>query len=243
MRMSRKSFLLGLLIVVLVAGVGTGLLMLVRHEPEFYLKNAQPPGKERKQRSGKFIEEFAQFCQDVRDYQKWDARFEEECINSYFDEQFVAEEGLAEKVLPEGITAPRIAIEEDQIRLAFRYRLGPVSTIISIDMRMWLAPKEPNVVALELRGLHAGSLPIAAQSLLEQVSEAARQNNIDVTWYRHRGNPVALLRFQADQDHPTVRLDHLVLHKGLIEIHGRSAESAPLRAMLSFAGVKPAENR
>jgi hypothetical protein len=239
--MSRKSLLLGFVVVVLVGGTGVGVFGLVRHEPDFYLKKAFPPGVERKQRSGKFVEGFFQFCSDVREYQEWNARFEEDCINSYFDEQFVAS-GLAEKVLPEGITAPRIAIEDDQFRLAFRYRVGPVSTIISIDMRMWLT-KEPNVVALELQGLHAGSLPIAAQSLLEQVSETARQNNIEVTWYRHRGNPVALLRFQADQDHPTVRLDHLVLHKGVLEIHGRSTESAPLRAMLSFAGVKTEESR
>jgi hypothetical protein len=240
--MRRKSYVLGFLIIILLTGAAAGLFMLVRHEPDFYVKNALPPGKERTQRSGKFFEEFVQFCSDVRDYREWNARFEEDCINSYFDEQFVTS-GLAEKVLPEGITAPRIAIEEDRFRLAFRYRLGPVSSVISIDMRMWLTPKEPNVVALELQGLHAGSLPIAAQSLLEQISEAARQNNIEVTWYRHRGNPVALLRFQADQDHPTLRLDHLVLHKGLIEIQGRSSDSAPLRAMLSFAGIRSEESR
>jgi hypothetical protein len=239
--MSRKSLLLGFLAVILVGGTGAGVFGLVRHEPDFYLKKAFPPGIERKQRSGEFVEGFLQFCTEVREYQEWHASFKEECVNSYFDEQFVTS-GLAEKVLPEGITVPRIAIEDDQFRLAFRYRLGPVSTIISIDMRMWLT-KEPNVVALELQGLHAGSLPIAAQSLLEQVSETARQNNIEVTWYRHRGNPVALLRFQADQDHPTVRLDHLVLHKGLLEIHGRSTESAPLRAMLSLAGAKTEESR
>ena len=101
-------------------------------------------------------------------------------------------------------------------------------------MRVWLTPREPNVIALELRGLHAGSLPIAAQSLLESVSETARQNNIEFTWYRHQGNPVALLRFQADQDRPTYRLDHLVLEQGVIRVDGRSVE-APLRAMVPAA--------
>jgi hypothetical protein len=239
--MSRKSLLLGSTVVLLLAGAGTVLVLLVAHEPEFYHRAALPPGKERKQRSGKFIQDFFQFCQDVHNYQEWNARFEEDCINSYFDEQFVPS-GMAEKILPEGISTPRISFEPEKIRLAFRYGTGSLSTIISIDMRMWLAPKEPNVVALELQGLHAGSLPIAAQSLLEQVSEGARQNSIDVTWYRHNGNPVALLRFQADQDRPTVRLDHLVLHKGMLEIRGRSIDSAPLRAMLSFSGNKPAEN-
>jgi hypothetical protein len=232
--MSRKSFLLAVTVVLVLASVGSALVWMVQHEPEFYLRTAVPPGHERKQRSGRFFQEFVQMCQDAHHYQEWSARFEEECINSYFDEQFVTS-GLAERVLPEGITAPRIAIEPERIRLAFRYGAGPLTTVISIDLRMWLAPKEPSVVVLELQGLHAGTLPIAAQSLLERVSEAALQNNIEVTWYRHRGNPVAILRFQADQDHPTLRLDHLVLQQGAIEIHGRSTETSPLRAMLSLS--------
>jgi hypothetical protein len=239
--MRRKSLLFGLLIVLLVAGVGTGVALLAQHEPEFYLRAAVPPGQERKQRSGQFIQEFFQFCQDVHHYQEWNARFEEDCINSYFEEQFVSS-GLAEKVLPEGITAPRVAIEPEKIRLAFRYGVSPLTTIISIDLRMWLAPKEPNVVALELQGLHAGSLPVSAQSLLERLSETARQNNIEMTWYRFHGNPVALLRFQADQDHPSFRLDRLVLHQGAIEIRGSSTDASPLRAMLSLAGAKATAN-
>jgi hypothetical protein len=239
--MRRKPLLLALTILLIILGVGAGLILLVTHEPEFYTRAAMPPGTERKQRSGRFVQEFFQFCQDVHHYHEWNARFEEDCINSYFEEQFVPS-GVAERVLPEGITAPRIAIEPDRVRLAFRYGSGAFSTIISIDMRMWLAPKEPNVVALELQGLHAGSIPIAAQSLLEQVSEAAKQNNIDVIWYRHNGNPVALLRFQADQDRPTIHLDHLVLQKGIIEVRGRSTDSAPLRAMLTTPDRPGTEN-
>jgi hypothetical protein len=239
--MSRKSFLLGVIIALVLTGTVAVLCLLVEHEPEFYQKTAVPPGKDRQQRSGKFLADFNQFCQEVQSSRVWSAHFEEDCINSFFDEHFVRS-GFAEKVLPEGISAPRIAIEPEKVRLAFRYGTGILSTVISIDLRMWLAPKAPNVVALELQGLHAGSLPIAAQSLLERVSEAARQNNIDVTWYRYEGNPVALLKFQADQDRPTLRLEHLSLQQGVLEIRGRSLEAAPLRAMLSLADPKGEAN-
>jgi isocitrate/isopropylmalate dehydrogenase len=73
-------------------------------------------------------------------------------------------------------------------------------------------------VALELQSLHAGALPVAAHSLLERISEAARQNNVDVTWYRHEGHPVALLRFQADQDRPTVKLEHLYVDNAAMQL-------------------------
>jgi hypothetical protein len=225
--MSRKSLAFSLGIVLFVGGCGGLVALLLRHEPAFYARALPPPGKERKQRSGQFIQDFFQFCQDIRHYSPWNATFDQECINSYFAEQFT-QSGLAERVLPPGITDPRVAIEPDRLRFACRYRVGPLSTVISINARLWLVPNEPCVVALQLEQLHAGALPFSAQSLLEQVSEAASQNNIDVIWYRYQGNPVALLRFQKDQDRPAYRLEHLVLRDGAIELRGRSPDAAGL---------------
>jgi hypothetical protein len=163
--------------------------------------------------------------------------FTDKQINSFFDADF-GRLCRADKILPEGISAPRVAIEPDKIRLAFRYGTGPWSTVVSIDLRVWLAAKEVNVVALELQALHAGSLPVSAQSLLERIYETARQQNIDVSYYRHNGNPVALLRFQADQRTPTVQLQRLELQQGLIRISGRSIDPVSLRAMLPVAVIK-----
>src|SRR5207247_5107671 len=131
----------------------------------------------------------------------WHGTFSEAQINSYFEEHFISS-GFASRLLPDSVAAPRVVLEDDKIRLAFRYGTPPWSTIISIDFRVWLAPKERNVVVLELQSLHAGSLPVSAQSLLEQLSEALRKRNIEVTWYRHNGNPTAVLRFQTAAPRP-----------------------------------------
>lgn len=228
--MSRKSLMLGFATLFVLACLAVGLALAIKHEPNFYLKSAMPPGKERKQRSGQFVQDFNQFCQDAHDNRVWSGHFEQDCLNSFFDEHFVAS-GLDVRVLPDGISAPRISFAPpDRIRFGFRYGKGLLSTIIAIEMRVWLASKAPNVVALELQGLHAGALPVAAQSLLERISEAAKQNNIDVSWYRHDGHPVALLRFQADQDRPTVKIEHLCLKPGVLEIQGRSLEVSAPRA-------------
>jgi hypothetical protein len=224
----------------LLAGGAALLAFLVHYEPRFYREGGLPPGKERQRESGEFFGAFNNLYQSVNVDRVWHAQFKEQWINSFFDEQFLST-GLSDKVLPEGFAAPRVSIQPDKICLACRYHLGPLSTVISIDMRVWLASKETNVVALELQGLHAGSLPISAQSLLERVSETARQNNIEVTWYRYKGNPVALLRFQADQDRPTYRLERLVLHEGGIEISGRSIDASPMRVMLPNVSAKPTE--
>jgi hypothetical protein len=231
--MNRKSVLLGLgLLLVVTGSVSAGLVLLIRNDPDYYLRCAIPPGVERQKHSREFQSEFSALlthCMNHYD-DEWTDQFTQEQINSYFQEEDFVRSGTMETVLPEGVRAPRVAIEPDKIRLAFRYGSGAWSTIISIDIRVWLT-KEPNVVALELQSLHAGALPISAQSLLQQLSETAQQNHIEVTWYRYRnGNPVALLRFQADRPRPTVQLRRLELHKGLIVIGGQSIEGSPSHA-------------
>ena len=230
--MKRKSVLFGIGVALFLASVGTVLALLFLHEPAVYARSSQPEGEERQRLCGKFNSEVVHLFEGIHKDPIWDATFSEKSINSYFEEDFIRS-GVSKSVLPEGISAPRVAIEPDKLRLAFRYNVGPWSTIISIDMRMWLASNgEPNVIALELQSLHAGSLPIAAQSLLEQISETARQNGIKVIWYRFQGNPVALLKFQADEPHPTIQFLNLRLIAGEIVIRGRSIDAGAIQTGL-----------
>jgi hypothetical protein len=210
---------------VLLGGVGAASVGLVRHEPEFFRRWDLPPGRDRAKRSNEFQSQLAHLVNEIINSREWSGQFTDEQINSYFAEDFLRS-GTGAKLLPEGVSDPRVAVDADQIRLAFRYATLLGSTVISIRLRAWMAPKEPNVVALEVRGLHAGALPVSAQMLLDRMSEAARRLNIDVTWYRHHGNPVAVLRFQADQPNPKVQLKQVQLRPGLLVIHGRSVEPA-----------------
>lgn len=232
--MSRRSFVLAVAIFVcLTSGVGAALWMLVRYEPNVYLRAAVPPGEQRHQLSEKCERELIQLYNSVAsaDDQEWGHRFTDSEINSYLAEHFV-QSHLNEHVLPEGISEPRLVIEADKIRVAFRYGVGLWSTIVSIDLCIWLVKGEPNVVALKLVGFHAGALPISAQSLLESITKTCQDNGIGVDWYRDEGYPVALVRFQAEQPHPTLELEVIKLDQGAIHIQGRTKDPASLRAFL-----------
>jgi hypothetical protein len=238
--MRRKSLLMAVAIaVVLLAAVGGVLALLTRQEPSFYRERAVAPGDTRKKESADFLAKFTRVLTATVNGDDFNVTFTEEQINCYFQESFITS-GFAKKLLPENISEPRIAIEPERVRLAFRYGCDPWCSVISIDWRVWLAPKEPNVVVLELQGLHAGSLPISAQSLLEQISDIARRKNIDVTWYRHNGNPVALLRFLNDS-RSTVQLHQLELSSGKLTIVGRALENLP-RARAGRPGLVPHAN-
>ena len=85
--------------------------------------------------------------------------------------------------------------------------------IVSYDLKLWLAPAEENVICIEFLGRHAGALPIATQSLLNDISDVASRNGLDMTWYRHGNNPVALLKIQQNpRDANAARLVQLAEH-------------------------------
>jgi hypothetical protein len=226
--MRRRSVLIAVgLFLLAVLVVLAALAALARHEPSFYVRSAVPPGQVRQQQSKAFVQALVKLLNDISNKEpSWRASFTEAQINSYFEEEFLSSK-VAASLLPEGVSAPRVVIEQDKIRLAFRYGTPPWSTIISIDFRVWLAPKERNVVVLQLQSLHAGSLPISAQSLLEELSDVLRKRNIDVSWYRHEGHPTAVLRFQSDQPRATVQLRQLELRHGIVTIVGRSVDPLP----------------
>jgi hypothetical protein len=233
--MSRRSLLLALCIFLcLLGGVGTALWMLVRYEPRVYLLAAVPPGVTRQTLSEKCLRELNHLYNSVSnpEEQDWETSFTDGEINSYLAEHFV-QSRLDKQFLPEGISQPRIIIESDKIRIAFRYGTGLWSSVVSIDLRVWLVKGEPNVVALKLVGFHAGALPISAQSLLESITQTCQEHGIGVDWYRDDGYPVALIRFQNEQPHPTLELELIKLEEGAIHIQGHTKDPASLRAFLA----------
>jgi hypothetical protein len=225
--MRRKSvWLSAALAVMITASVATTLVLLTQHVPAFYIRAAVPPGKQRKDISGKFFRQYSDLINSITSPSTptWNGRLSEEEVNSFFEEDFLSS-FVAEKLLPEGVTEPRVAFDENRIRLGFRYGSPPWSTTISLDFRVWLAKSEPNVLVLQLKGVNAGSLPISGQSLLENISEALRRQNIQVTWYRHQGYPTAALKFQADQARPTCQLLQFDLKPGMLTIMGNANET------------------
>ena len=242
--MSRRSLLLAIAIFFcLTSGVGATLWLLVRYEPSIYLRAAVPPSEERHHLSEKCERELLQLYNAIAvansDEQEWGHRFTDGEINSYLAEHFV-QSNMSKLALPEGISDPRIVIDSDNIRVAFRYGSGLWSTVVSIDLRVWLVKGEANVVALKLVGFHAGALPISAQSLLDSITSTCQQHGVGVDWYRDEGAPVALLHFQAEQQHPTLELEMIEVEPGAIHIQGRAKDVALLRDFLAdpLAGLK-----
>lgn len=220
--MRRSVVLTVLLIVASATVVLTVLGVLLKREPDFYEAALEAdPGDNDAVVAAEIVTRFGDLQNDIRSKPEWGATFTADELNSLFRESLCPGGGWV-KLLPEHFSAPRVAIEGDKVRLAVRYGHGLGSTVVSIELKTWLVHNETNTVALELCGMSAGALPLGVQSLLDWISEAARQRNINVTWYRHDGHPVGLFRFYADQARPTTQIRRLKVEDSRIIIAGRS---------------------
>ena len=209
-----------------VAIVVTVLAIVVKHEPNFYRQSQVPPSDARKELASTFFNRFGQMVLDRKArMEDWRCDATEAQLNSFFEEAFL-QQSEAEGLRKLGISSPSVTLEDNHVRLAFRYGSGWFSTVISYNLKIWLVPKEANVIAVEIRSARAGALPISKQSILNQLSDFARKQNYKVTLYRHEGNPVAVIDLEADQQHPKSVLTTLQIGVNSLTIRGKTLEHA-----------------
>ena len=99
---------------------------------------------------------------------------------------------------------------------------------MSAELRVWLVKDEVNTVAVELVGMRAGVLPVELQWFrsLDEIAEAVRDRNMDVSWYRHDGHLVGVFRLYADQPRPQTQLGTVTVADGRVTVAGRSMVDA-----------------
>lgn len=223
MRVRSIAWALGAVLALGTATTGT-LLAMVRHEPAFYRRQAVPAGAARTERCGEFKAEFTQFLDGLVNQPRhgWYARMTDLQVNSYLEEDCEGENLLK---LPKEIEEPRVAFEADRVRLGFRHGEGWLRAVIVMDLRIWLAPGQSNTVAVEVRGLRRGALPLSTHPLMEKISEAARQHGLDVTWYRNDGFPVAVVRAQSEQSRQAGQIQRVELKPGELVIGGAGTDN------------------
>src|SRR5438046_1768157 len=128
-------------------GLAGGLVAALKHEPGFYRRNAIAAGDPRVKLSRDCFKKFVDLWgQLVEGRGTWAFTFTQDQINSYFEEDFVRLHD-AEAVAKIGIHEPRVSLENDTMRLAFRYGAGYWSTVFTYEVRVWLVPNEVNTLA------------------------------------------------------------------------------------------------
>jgi hypothetical protein len=216
-RVQTVKFLLA--VGVFASAVGAGLWFAVRHEPAFYRRACLDTAPDRPRLAQEFLRGSSDVYNQMANGRPWALTFSQDQLNAYLIDENSTSSGLF--TFPDHVSDPRVEFEQDRIRIGFRYSVGCTSAVMSVDLRTWLLAKEPNTVALELCGLSVGGIPLGTHALMEYVTEAAREWNADVTWYRNGRRPVAIIRLQANQSRPTLQLRRFEIAAGRIVIAGK----------------------
>jgi hypothetical protein len=234
--MVRRSLLLAAAAFLLLgATIFGGAWLLLRYQPGFY-RTAGESDEERFKLSQEFVRERTRLVNalmaDVG--RAWYASFTDRQVNAYLSEGLFRE-GFDEALRQKGFSEPRVSFENGRIRLAFRYKNGLANTVISMSLRVWSPGSEPNTLAVQLECLKAGLIPFSAQWLLEQAAEPLRMSGNEVTWYRHEGMPVALIRFPTERARPSLQIKGIQVDQGVLTLNGESVASvARVRRDVAF---------
>jgi hypothetical protein len=222
----RRLFIVsGFAIITLACGL-SALGAVVKHEPNFYQLAQGQSSDTRRKDALACVREFTQMVKDREaSVEKWGCKVSEVELNSFFQEMF-AQQGEAENLRRFGISSPTVVLDKDEFRIGFRYDTGWFNTVISYRVKVWLVPKEPNVIAVEFLNARAGGLPITSQALMHQLREAALKLDYKVTLYRHEGNTVAVVQLNPNEMHPKSLLTTLQIEREGVTIQGKTLEHA-----------------
>lgn len=214
-----------------IVAVGVAFL-LSQTSPKFYRQRlASDSNEQTVQFSNQFLNTASRLLGDIQNLRTWQAEFGERQINGWLAHDF--EVNHADRSLPNGVSQPRVEIAGDEIRLGFRWELGPVSTVVQIGLRAWV-PRQ-NLLCIEIESVKAGLLPLPTTYTRKVIDQFIQSQNLDIQWKRNGGRLVALIDFERGQR-------RIVLHKVQIQSDGLYLEGLSSRHSLPNSDYAPSAN-
>ncbi len=194
-----------------------GLWLAVRHVPAGYRRLAIAEQAEAKKASDEMVRRILELRNAIVRGGRWQACFSQEQMNGWFAVDMVQNHPGA---LPIGWSEPRVQIGPDGIIGYCRWQGGIIDCVASIHCEVSLL--EPNLLAVRIRRVRAGALPVPLKALIDRITHLAAQQQIRLEWRQTGGDPVALIRldFHHPETRRQVQVESLRLQEGLICLAG-----------------------
>ncbi|CAN5880942.1 hypothetical protein BH23PLA1_BH23PLA1_00370 [soil metagenome] len=213
---SRRMIVLGALGALLLAAP-MATWHCLSYEPDFYRKRAAIEPERRKAQAHRFEEDSLRLRNDIVNEDQWEAIFTDEEVNAWMAEHLVTH---FSDQLPPGVHQPMVAFDLDRVTLAFQLERGRLRSLVWVVARVRLA--EENTVALTLEKIRAGAIPVPAEEIIHQITEAAIGHGLEIRWEDRDGEPVALIGYSPSPGRIDVVLERLQVLEGRLFIGGRS---------------------
>ena len=187
--------------------------------PTFYSTALATDPQRLARASDELLEQAAALASRAREAGDWHVVLTAEQLNGWLAVDLMRNH---RDLLPAGMYQPRVAIEEDRLLLACRYERAGASTVLTLDVEAYLS--DTNELALRIRKARAGSLPLPLASLLDSISQMARDLELRLQWYHQGGTPLALVRLPSPHEEhgKHVSINTFQLRPGEIYLAGRT---------------------
>jgi hypothetical protein len=210
----------------LVAMVAWGVYRASRQAPEFYRQALTASGATLHEQGQRFEQQALTLHNQAYHAGRWEVRFAQDEINGWLAVELPAN---FPRILPTGVSEPRIDINRGVVRMAVHYQRGNVDTVISLTGDAYLT-EHPNEVAIRIEQARAGLVPVPLAKFLQEITERAARADIPLRWTEVRGAPVAIVRLPLESkeaDHRQVVLERLTFSDGELLVAGRTDELSP----------------
>ncbi len=202
----------------LVAGIAVLLLYQASQAvPIFYQKAVAVEAASQVDERDSFVARASALASDLHNRGNWSSLFTADEINAWLALELATNYA---HLLPDEIRDPRVSITADGAALGCHYRTGEIDTVVSVLFEAYL--QSPHVVAIRIRSVRAGSLPVPLGPILDGLSHVARELNLRLEWRKSHGDPVALVTLPRLGDRPdeSLRLESIELREGELYVAG-----------------------
>jgi uncharacterized protein YpmS len=203
----------------LLGVVGAGLYFraaLAKAVP-FYVEALASDPAELEQASRELESRLAAVYSEAQKTGRWQATFTAAQINSWLAVELP-------KSFPELMSAdfrdPRVAITDNSASLGFKTKVAGVDTVIAVETDVFV--DEHGLLAIQLRSVQAGSLPLPTKDIVDRTRVAIKRSRLPCHWAQSAGDPVLLVNVSelVSGEHQQRELETVELHDGEIYLAG-----------------------
>ena len=226
--MKRIARIFVILLVVIATTSAVVLFLLYRasqQEPEFYEQALRIEPSQYEEAGDELEKNVLDLRNEVQQVGRWEATFTDAQINGWLAVDMPKK---FPNTLPSTVSDPRVSIIPKLAQLACRYTGSRFSAVVSLGLEI-RTTDEPNVVAVRLKRIRAGSVPLpVVEKWKDELEKASLRAELPLKWEQIDGDDVALVTIPTGRSKRSggrLLLETIELRNGEVYLAGRTEPS------------------